>query len=366
MSLRTIWIAIRGINYSGQAFKQVGKDVDELVKKQQRIQQQARYMMFSGILMVAMAGMVGAAFLELASKTSFGELMVNDLTTALDKLSYTLGESVVKNFGWAIEAITKFIDIISYNQPLADLVVAFGGIFSAILLVTGVVFVLKSAWTLWISSLVTFVGSHLPQLKAALATLATTFGTLGASILAVAGGLAVGFMMGEKLVELLGPEFTVVIGAAIAVIGTLAAVLWTAAGAMTVLSWGIAAVGAGIALAGLFGMMEEQKKKWGLPTEGAAEWTGSAGVGGSLGVGTAGGVPLGFSNAPMLPTTGGTSSWTPSVPTAELEKVKEQVNQFDIDIDMDIDKLVSDVDVEKLVEDAVKKMADQIVDKLGG
>jgi len=114
--MRTIWIAIRGANYSGQAFKQLGKDVDEAVKKQQQMQQQARYMIFSGLLLVAMAGMVAVAFGKLIEKTSLGALYMADFGTAIEKLLTKVGEAIVQHWGPTIEGFLGWLDELAENE----------------------------------------------------------------------------------------------------------------------------------------------------------------------------------------------------------------------------------------------------------
>ena len=59
--MRTIWVAIRGVNYSDRATRQVGKNIDELTKKQQILQRQMTMTFAAGVLYTIMAAMVGAA-----------------------------------------------------------------------------------------------------------------------------------------------------------------------------------------------------------------------------------------------------------------------------------------------------------------
>jgi len=116
MSMRIIWVVIRGQNYAGQALKEAGKQVDELKKKQQQLAQQARYMMFSGLLMVAMAAMVAMALGKLIEKTSLGALYMADFGTAIEKLMTSAGEAITKEWGPAIEAFLGWLDKLAEDE----------------------------------------------------------------------------------------------------------------------------------------------------------------------------------------------------------------------------------------------------------
>jgi hypothetical protein len=103
LGLRTIWIALRAVNYTDRAFQATMLNLDNLTKKEAIIAQATHRAavqgLMAGMMWMTFGGMLGQAGMEMARTTTALKPFVN----AVDSLAKTMGQS---------EALRTFVSIL--------------------------------------------------------------------------------------------------------------------------------------------------------------------------------------------------------------------------------------------------------------
>lgn len=186
--MRSIYITIRGTDYTSRMWQKHGKNVDEATRKQQEFNRNLKYMMFGGLMFTAMAGTMAIALGKIIEKTSLGALYMTDFSNAAEKLMYNLGEAITAQWGPAIEGFLGWLDELGDNETFKMII---GKTAVPLMLTIGVIGV-----TMLVTGFIgKFLSMLLPLLISAGAVPAgTTVGGLGA-ILAMPITIALGIYL---------------------------------------------------------------------------------------------------------------------------------------------------------------------------
>lgn len=252
--MRTIWVAVRGINYTDQATRQVGRNIDALVKKQQELQQQAMRLVMAGIMWTVFAGLATIAITKIMEKSREGRKALFEFNQSMNDMLSTLGTAFAKILTPALKALGSFFDLIAKTPILADLL--------ATVIVLGVAFMALKGVLMIASGAMTYFGIA-TQLETMIVNLAEKghYG-LAASLSVVhqsLGYVLIGFTLMFMICQRLPAPIAIVIGAVLA----LAAAIIILRSAMGDFTWmvGIAIGGAaaGAMAAGVWNLTQPQQ-----------------------------------------------------------------------------------------------------------
>lgn len=245
--MRTIYVAIRGMNYTDRATRQVGRNIDYLVRKQQQMRQAAVGLIAGGIMWMALSAMATMAIYKIIEKSSEGRRAIRLFSRSSERMLRSLGTAFLKVMGPAITMLTKLFDTIANLNPVVLQVMAafiMGGL--ALLTYKGLSMALTGA-------LEYLRAGHAMTALATNQTTLTQYGcatstlTLGAAfkVLSASLGKAVMFftvfMMLGQILGSEGSKWAAVITVIATAVAVLAIFLWKGAIALSVLTFGLAA-----------------------------------------------------------------------------------------------------------------------------
>lgn len=247
-----IFVAIRGLNYTDRATRQVGRNIDFLIRKQQQMRQAAVGLIAGGLMWTMMGIMTSAAIWKIIEKTAEGRRTIATFSRSSDRMLKALGTAFLKVLTPAIKLLTKLFDAISNLNPVVlQIMTAFVIAGLALLFYKGIsmalVGVLEYVRAGQIMTTLATNQTTLAQYGCATstATLTQAFNIFRASL----GKALMFFMVFMMLGQILGTEGSkwgaVIIGIAMAVY-VLAAALKGAAIGISILTFGFAAM-AGLA-----------------------------------------------------------------------------------------------------------------------
>lgn len=253
--MKTIWVAIRGMNYTDQATRQVGRNIDALVRKQQELQQQSMRLAMAGIMWVAFASLATMAITKIMEKSMEGRLALHELDRSMNKMLSTVGEGFAKVLAPAMKLLGMFFDIIAKHPMIGQMV--------AVLATLLISFIALKGITMILAALSQYLGiSHLLQAQATQQLTLTQFGcttstmTLSGAFKILHASLGPAFMIFMLFFQVgmmfqqNAPALLAIIIALTAAMTIFAAASWSAATAFSILTYGTAAViGVGAAIA---------------------------------------------------------------------------------------------------------------------
>jgi len=255
LSLRLIWVAIRGINYTDQATRQVGANIDKLVQKQQMLRTEAIRMVMAGTMWITFAGLATYAVTRIMEKTVEGTILMKQFGKSMDALLANIGQGFVRTMGPTIKMLGAFFDLMAKVPAIGQLVAILGTLFITLLALKGVMMVITGLTTfMGLSFHAAAVGgmhySFVTDLMTAKTlTLSSAFMIMRAS-LGPAVALFVVFYQIATAIGQYAPALLAVIAALTVAMAAYAAITWSAATALSILTFGIAAaVGVGAAIA---------------------------------------------------------------------------------------------------------------------
>ena len=149
--MRTVWIALRAVNYTDRAVKAAMLNFEELTRKQKqwiREQQEemmiARMNMQTGMMLVAMSGMLAQNLFNLAAQTQAGAVYMAEWQRTLEEAKTALADTVftaLKPFLevllWVFRAIREDPALRWLITAMMMLSIAIMGVYGAYLLYTG-------------------------------------------------------------------------------------------------------------------------------------------------------------------------------------------------------------------------------------
>lgn len=242
--MRTIWVAIRGINYTDRATREVGKNVDELIKAQQRLRQQSIAMLAAGVMFTTMAALMVVALKQVVVATGEGQRMMHQFDKATNQLMKGLSSAFVDILGPSIKTLSALITILAQNPVVMKFAAALMTLGIALIMVKGVSMLAGGSFNLIMQQMTTMgvvsVGTA--------GTMTMAFLRLQAAM----GPVIMGFTLGSMMASMMGKNAWIlipIIGALTVIFTMLAATMWNAAGALAVLTFGAAAVAGAVAIA---------------------------------------------------------------------------------------------------------------------
>lgn len=253
---RTIWISLRAVNYTTQAFQDTVHGLTKLQQAQLRLKMDAaRNMMAVGAMYVAMGGMAIMIINRIMQSSELGQKVLGEFGNSAGKSMDKLGASFAKVMGPLLNIVAKILELATANPIIADLLAGLIVLGTVILIAAGAVKLFSGAVAilnlqLMVKKLMvtSTQQSLLPYIGATHAATGATIG-LATAVKMVAISLTVGLGLFTLLSGYMG-QLPAALFAASAAFAILAVQMWLAAGAMSVLSWGAAAIAGGAALAG--------------------------------------------------------------------------------------------------------------------
>lgn len=248
LGTKSIYLAIRGINYTDRATREVGKNVDAMIKKQQELRQQGIQLLSAGMMFTALGGMAFAGIMKMVNASVEGHRAMRIFGREAEQAAKTLGSEFFKVLAPLISMLTNLMRVISQNKDLAKFVAILGTIAVALLIAKGASLMLGAGLKFLQSSLVT---------TNAVATTTSATGlnalTIGLTKLQAAlGPIILGFTIGAALVSMFGDNAwaaVAIIGVLTVAISALAIALHASALGLSILTFGAAAVAGGAAMA---------------------------------------------------------------------------------------------------------------------
>ena len=253
---RTIWISLRAVNYTTQAFQDTVHGLTKLQQAQLRLKMDAaRNMMAVGAMYVAMGGMAIMIINRIMQQSELGEKVLGEFGDSVGKSMSKLGDSFARVMGPLLNIVAKILELATANPIISDLLAGLITIGAVILIAAGAVKLFSGAIAILnLQLMVKKLMVHSTQ-QSLLPYIGATHGATGATMgLAAAINMCVlPLMIGVGLFTVLSSymgQLPAALFAASAAFAVLALQMWLAAGAMSVLSWGAAAIAGGAALAG--------------------------------------------------------------------------------------------------------------------
>lgn len=235
--MRTIWVAIRGINYTDKATREVGNNLSAVVKAEQRIQQQAIMMLSAGVMWTVFASLAVTALQKVMASSNEGARILNQFNRATQNLMRGLGDAFAKVLGPSMAALGAFFNIVAKNPMLLQMAAALATVAVALVAIKGVSMIATGAFDMVMMKTV-----QMGLLSAGSAnTMTASFVRLQLAL----GPIVMGLTIGSQMAAMLGKNAWVlipVIGALTAVFIGLAVALHHAAMWTSILTFGAAAI----------------------------------------------------------------------------------------------------------------------------
>jgi len=231
LGLKTIWITMRAIDYTGRVFERAIKNIQNLSKEQKKL---AIASLRSGIEAFR-AGMMWATLGQMLFQSGIEMAATTKTLKPLADMFKSLNDTLSKNEGLRV--------LLSLLMILGGLLMM---VYGATLALAGVGKILYAVQILQTKGFAAMIASILG--------LQGPLTALQMQLLMVGLAAGIGFALFFLLKDSLGPIPAMLIAVAVAV-GILAIQLWLAAGAMSVLTWGLAAIAGAAALAGVVAMV---------------------------------------------------------------------------------------------------------------
>ena len=253
--MRSIYLSIRAFNYTDRATRQVGRNIDALIKKQQELKQSAIMMFSAGIMWTALGAMAAMAIMKIIEKSGEGRRAIRAFSRTTDKMLKELSKAFLTVLTPAIKMLTGLFNIIAKLDPKLLQLIA-GAIMLGIVFITskGIIMTLTGAFQyLSANTAATSLGYTQMTLAAGQATVASL--TLRQAVTGLwlsMGKFIMIFTLFVMLGQILGSEASKWAAGIMAIAGAaliLTAILWKGAAAMSILTWGAAALAGAAGLA---------------------------------------------------------------------------------------------------------------------
>lgn len=252
--MRTIWVAVRAINYTDQATKQVGDNITKLEKQQQALRTEAVKMVMAGVMWVTFAALATMAISNIMKKSAEGSRAIAQFERSMNGMLVTLGASFTTMLAPAMKIMTQFFDLVAKNPALANLIAILSVLLITFIALKGMMMIASGAMTMF------GITTQLETIIVGLAEkghygLATSLSVVHQCL----GPVLIGFTLMFTICQRLPPVISIVIGVVLALAAAII-LLRTAMGDMTWMA-GIAVAGAaaGAIAAGVWNMTQPQQ-----------------------------------------------------------------------------------------------------------
>jgi len=251
---RTIWVSIRAVNYTTNAFRQVNKGLSELRQRQLML---GKSLLQMGFIYMAMGGIVIQTLMGIMTKSRQGERVMMRFSRRMDKSLKSLGNSLVKILEPILNVVATLLEIATANPIIRDLIAYIGLGIAVFLTFAGVINIVKGALAILGVSFAVLTGKAagtqmvFNSLGVAVPPLTGKFHGLSIAIGMVVAGFSAGIAIAMtayhifgRLGGILAGLIAVIIGVAIALVA-----LRAAGGDIT----GLVQFGAALAIGGAAG-----------------------------------------------------------------------------------------------------------------
>lgn len=309
MGMRTVWISLRAINYTDQAFRAAIKNLRKLNAEEKKIYnaemrrlQVSKSMIMVGMLQAAMGAMMLKSVYDLMSATERGSAYMEQFGAAMNETKTAIADALFTAFKPFLDIMLVILRVIADVGALNRLIALFMILIPVIITLKGVTMAYTSAMQMnnAMMALAELFGKKdvLIKAKQTMATRLLTMGTWGLAISIAAA--SAGFMIVyEVLTRLNNP-----IASLIVLILALTAAYWALFVAKSAATLGIGLVAGGIAAGAAFALAGQYSGGgYQLGTR-SAPWTGpmmvhkgeviynpALGLPTQIGAGTGGGEP---------------------------------------------------------------------------
>lgn len=258
--MRTIWVALRAVNYSRPAFSQATSQVkalqawqQRLMNQQKQMERQSRMMIGVGLMYSVMGAMVGFAIGKMISMSREGSQYMEKFSQVAGKAAAEIGKALFDTLKPALDVVLSLLRIISENKALATMIGHLMILVSTMLVVQGISKILGGVWMrMGMQALITGqVG--LKGLVKGLFEVNIAANGLLATTMKLFGIFYVFFAVSTALADALGGPLQAAIVMLIPLLAVLVGMLWAGATAVSIISVGVAAA------AGIAGMVAAQQ-----------------------------------------------------------------------------------------------------------
>ena len=252
LGMRTIWIALRAVNYTDYAFSAAIRNLDEMKKKEMeqiRLQRQlASATVRAGAMYAAMGGMILSALVYMARFSTQGSQFMSMFQEKTERALGAIGEKALRILYPTLKFIVRILDAIAENDALAMFVAILAITIGSLIMLAGVAKIVVGS-LMYLKTVFASTSILGKQLTITIAGLNLQLKITYATLLKVMIIFFILYEITSFLVENFGVMPALILMVAVAV-GVLAIALWKSAIAMSVLTFGIAAIlGIGAALA---------------------------------------------------------------------------------------------------------------------
>ena len=252
MGMRTVWISLRAINYTDQAFKAAIKNLKKLsdeekkrAEEQYRNLQVSKSLIMVGMLQAAMGAMMMKSVYDLMSATARGSEYMEKFGTKITEAKTAIADALFTAFKPFLDVMIIILNVISNNAPLNRLIAVLMMLIPIIMMLKGLTMAYTSALEMQsaMTALADIFGEKdaLVHMKQAMAVRLHALSVKGL-VISMAAAIA-GFMITyEVLTKLNNP-----IASLIVLLGALAVAYWALFVAKSAASLGVGLVAGGIA-----------------------------------------------------------------------------------------------------------------------
>lgn len=262
MGLRTIWISLRAMNYTGRVFGDVIKDVFKLIGSQNKLgdeigkltQKTVQYVA-AGMMWATLAQMTAQSLLNMAFATKVGAQEMASLRQSMDEAKSAIADTVfelLKATG-ILDMLRGFLDELKRNKGLQILIVLLLGAVTAITALIGVGLLMRGLMnTISIASMllgyrIQFVNGCLMVTKDTAIVSATAFRTLSIAIGLCLASFTLFMLLGQIIGKNAGIIVAAVVAITLALLALAVAMDIVSLGTLTGAQLGALAAGAGMA-----------------------------------------------------------------------------------------------------------------------
>jgi hypothetical protein len=271
IGMRTVWISLRAMNYTDQAFRASMINVDKLKGKEKdrykeliKQENQARLTTQAGMLYGAMAGMLVQRLGSLLSETQLGATYMTEFNQTIKDLKVSLADALFTSLKPFLDVIKGVMDFINGNPAFAKLI---GATF-----LLGTVFLGLKAIMLILSGQImkNTVDQAMLNFMQEMGIKTTTKATISFHGLSIAvstlsralNGVLIGFSIFTMIGSIVGSSAGKIIAVIAAIIASIIALKGILSGGLTItkdvgILAGSIAIGAGLA-AGLMAVQDSQ------------------------------------------------------------------------------------------------------------
>jgi hypothetical protein len=139
MGMRTVWISLRAVNYTEQAFKNTAKSLDGLTDAQKKMRDSylktidtAKLQIQTGTLYLAMLSMVGTKLGALLQTTQVGAQYMTQFNQTVKELKTSFADTLFLALKPLLDVLMAFMNVLKDNSALRTVIV-YGGLLAIVI-----------------------------------------------------------------------------------------------------------------------------------------------------------------------------------------------------------------------------------------